>query len=194
MKILALFDFDGTLYKNDSLLEFTRFVKGNKTYYIGLFRLLPSLIALKLRLIHNEKVKVKFLTHFFKDMEVDEFIAAANKFALQKIPRDLNQKYFASFLEHLKAGHTVYIVSASLPEWIAPWSAQYGVEVIGTKIELKENRLTGKLASLNCYGIEKSSRIREVVDLEQFEVIQVYGSGTGDVEMLQLARTKIKQQ
>ena len=194
MKTLALFDFDGTLYKKDSLIEFTRFVKSNRIFYSGMLWLLPSLIGLKLRLIHNEKVKVKFLTYFFKDMELEEFIAAANEFALQKIAPDLNQKIFTSFLGHLKAGHTVYIVSASLPEWIAPWSAQHGVEVIGTKMELKENRLTGKLASVNCYGPEKTNRIKKILDLEQFDVIKVYGSGKGDVEMQQLARTKIPQQ
>jgi FMN phosphatase YigB (HAD superfamily) len=63
MRTLALFDFDGTLYKKDSLIEFTRFAKG-MCRFTKMLLLFPDLIGLKLRLLPNEKVKVKFLTTF----------------------------------------------------------------------------------------------------------------------------------
>lgn len=57
LKTLVLFDFDGTLYKKDSLLEFTKYYKGNSVFYIGILILSPFLIAMKLGILSNEKAK-----------------------------------------------------------------------------------------------------------------------------------------
>ena len=65
MKTLALFDFDGTLYSKDSLIEFTKSTKGNLRFYQGILWLSPFLIGLKLGILNNEKVKIKFLKDFF---------------------------------------------------------------------------------------------------------------------------------
>lgn len=189
MKTLALFDFDGTLYKKDSLIAFTKFLKGPTLFYQKMLLLSPDLVGMKLRLLHNEKVKVKFLTAFFKGMEQDTFESAAKDFALNEIDKNLNPEIFRAFLQHLESGHDVYIVSASAAQWIAPWSDQYKVNVIGTQLQIANGKLTGKLASKNCYGIEKVHRIREVVKLEDYQIIRVYGSGKGDCEMLSLATT-----
>lgn len=184
---LALFDFDGTLYKKDSLIEFTKFAKGNCAFYSGMLWLLPKLIGMKLKILKNEKVKTSFVTHFFKDMDSEQFRLLGKNFALQKIDVDLNNRIKADFFKHAASGHVVYIVSASFPEWIEPWSTQYGVKVIGTNVEIINNKLTGKLASKNCFGIEKTNRIKEILNTDEFESVYVYGSGKGDVEMLRLA-------
>ncbi|HOZ73744.1 MAG TPA: HAD-IB family hydrolase [Flavobacterium sp.] len=189
MRTLALFDFDGTLYKKDSLIEFTRFAKGNVPFYKKMLLLFPDLIGLKLRLLPNEKVKVKFLTTFFKGMAIETFESAAKDFALNEIEKNLNPKIFDAFLKHLESGHEVYIVSASASQWIAPWSEQYKAGVIGTQLQIESGRLTGKLASKNCYGIEKVNRIKAILRLEEYQSICVYGSGKGDREMLGLAKT-----
>jgi len=184
---LALFDFDGTLYKKDSLIAFTKFAKGNRTFYTGMLWLLPKLIGMKLGILKNEAVKTAFVTHFFKGMDSEQFRWLGKNFALQKIDGDLNSKIKADFLKHIASGHVVCIVSASFPEWIEPWSIQYGVKVIGTNVEVADGKLTGKLASKNCFGIEKINRIKAILNMDEFESVCVYGSGKGDLEMLRLA-------
>lgn len=188
MKTIAFFDFDGTLYKKDSLLEFTKFSRGNLSFYIGLFLLSPYLITLKLRLYSNEKAKNKFIHHFFKDYKYDDFNTLCRNFALAKIEQDLDLETYSKFLNHLENNHLVYIVTASIPEWIEPWSNQFGVLVIGTKIEIKNNLLTGNFSTKNCFGIEKVNRIKEIVNLDEFDEIHVYGNGKGDLEMLALSK------
>ena len=69
MKTLALFDFDGTLYKKDSLIEFTKFYKGKFPFYLGIIILTPVLIAMKLKVISNEKAK-KNLSLTFSKMKI----------------------------------------------------------------------------------------------------------------------------
>lgn len=188
MKTIAFFDFDGTLYKKDSLLEFTKFSHGNISFYKGLFWLSPYLIGLKLRLYSNEKAKIKFIRHFFKDYKYDDFNALCRNFSLTKIEQNLDTETYARFLKHLENNHLVYIVTASIPEWIEPWSNQFGVSVIGTKIEVQNNLLTGNFSTKNCFGIKKVNRIKEIINLDEFDEIHVYGNGKGDLEMLALSK------
>ena len=190
MKTLALFDFDKTLYNKDSLLEFTKFSRGHLSFYLGILVLSPYLLGLKLNILHNEKVKQKFISYFFKGLTFDKFITLGHEFATSKIPKDLNKKHFTAFKNHIESKHHVYIVTASAPEWIKPWSSSHNVKVIGTKIEFSSGKLTGSFASPNCYGMEKINRIKELINLSDFDSIFVYGSGKGDCEMLKLATSK----
>ncbi|HEX8014864.1 MAG TPA: HAD-IB family hydrolase [Flavobacterium sp.] len=183
---LALFDFDKTLYKKDSLIEFTKFSQGNLRFYLGLLYLSPYLILMKSGILSNKNVKQKYITYFFKSIEYDCFKKIATDFAVQEIERNLNPEIYEKFLMHINAKHQVFIVTASIPEWIEPWSQKFGVKVIGSNWEIADNKITGKLATENCYGKEKVNRINETLDLEKFDKIYVYGSGKGDSEMLQL--------
>ncbi len=191
MNTLALFDFDGTLYKRDSLFEFTKFSKGKTYFYIGLLAITPYLILMKLGAISNEKAKKKYISYFFKNVEYDKFKNTCLEFSLKKINENLDQNIYSAFKNHIKSNHTVYIVTASLPEWIEPWSSQFKVPVIGTQIEVKNNRITGNFNSKNCYGIEKVNRINIALDTAKFDTIVVYGSGKGDKEMLKLIKKNI---
>jgi HAD superfamily phosphoserine phosphatase-like hydrolase len=191
MKTLALFDFDGTLYKKDSLIEFTKFAKGNFAFYIGIIKLIPNLIGLKLGLLANEKVKIKYFTFFFKNLDIDIFKKISSDYALEKIHKDLDPEIFSKLQHHIESKDTVYIVTATFPELIACWSSQYKLKVIGTKLEVKNNTITGQFASKNCYGIEKVNRINQAINLHEFDFIHVYGSGKGDKEMLQLSKNFI---
>lgn len=191
MKTLALFDFDGTLYKKDSLLEFTKFSKGKIAFFTGMILLLPYLIGLKFGFLKNDRVKIKFISYFFKGIEVEKFIEMGKNFAFQQIDKNVNPSIYEEFQNHLKRGDAIYIVSASVAEWIEPWSLQFGVKVIGTNIEVKNNKLTGNFASKNCYGIEKVRRVNEILNLSDFNIIKVYGSGKGDLEMLQISKSEL---
>ena len=48
MKTLALFDFDGTLYSKDSLIEFTKLAKGSVKFYQGILLLNKKIIILNI--------------------------------------------------------------------------------------------------------------------------------------------------
>ena len=187
MATLALFDFDHTLYRKDSLLEFTRFHHG-KSFYWGMLLLSPFLIGLKIGILNNEQVKLRYFKYFFGDIDHAAFMVSAAKFAHQNIDHDIDQHIFAKFHVHLAAGDQVYIVTASAPDWIQPWSDKYGVQVIGTKLQTQNGRLTGHFSTRNCHGPQKVHRIAEIIDVNAFDRVYVYGSGAGDREMLKLAK------
>jgi phosphatidylglycerophosphatase C len=188
MKSIAFFDFDKTLYKKDSLIEFTKYYFGFAKFYFGLFFLLPDIIKFKTGLISNESLKIKYITHFFKNENYNDFKWKAAMFATSKIEQHLNLYYFEKFKVHIQSNDVVYIVTASFPEWIEPWSTRHNVKVIGTQLQKKYDILTGTFNSKNCYGIEKVNRINETVNLDEYDRIYVYGKGKGDKEMLSLIK------
>ena len=187
---LALFDFDGTITKDDSLLKFIRFVVGDVRFVFGLVVLSPILVAYKLKLIPNYKAKQKMLSWFFKGMSKEAFLKVANEYSLVHIDKILRSKAIEKINWHKNQGHKVVVVSASIECWLRPWCEKNGLELIATKLEIKDDIVTGKLLSKNCYGVEKANRIKEIYNLKDFEYIYSYGDSSGDKQMLELAHEK----
>ncbi|MDV6168116.1 HAD-IB family hydrolase [Flavobacterium sp. DG1-102-2] len=187
-KTLAIFDFDNTLYSKDSLLEFTRFAVGRKSFYIGIAKLFPHLAALKLGLQGNAVTKQKYLSHFFGGMDRETFKQAASNFSLNKIDKNLNPQLSQILQTHIDNNDTIYIVSASFTEWLEPWCKKNNFGLICSKLQIENEKVTGKIDGLNCYGPEKTARINDTIDLSVYDSVYVYGKGKGDREMLLLRR------
>ena len=187
---LALFDFDGTITTDDSLLKFIRFVVGDRRFLLGLVVLSPMLVLYKLKLIPNYKAKQYMLSWFFKGMSKDAFLKVANEYSLVHIDKILRPKAIEKINWHKNQGHKVVVVSASIECWLRPWCEKNGLELIATKLEIKDYIVTGKLLSKNCYGVEKVNRIKEIYNLKDFEYIYSYGDSSGDKQMLELAHEK----
>ncbi|WP_298392517.1 HAD family hydrolase [Flavobacterium sp.] len=188
MKILVLVDFDKTLYKKDSLIEFTRFYKGNFQLAIGFFALAPTLIKWKLGKISNETAKQKFLTYFFKNEPYQLFLEKGKQFAQENIPKNLNKNIWKNIQNLQEKNADIYIVTASFSEWIQGWTEENNIQIIATELEIIDNQISGNFKSKNCYGIEKVNRIKEKITLDNYEKIIVFGNGKGDFEMLQLSK------
>ena len=65
MPKLALFDFDGTITTNDSLIKFIRFAVGDTKTLFGMILLSPMLILYKLKLIPNYRAKEMMPEEFY---------------------------------------------------------------------------------------------------------------------------------
>ena len=187
MKTLALFDFDGTITTKDSLADFIQFAVRKPTYYKGLFKLSLMLTAYKLKLIPNHIAKEKLIAHFFKGWEENKFKEIATKYSLEQIDHITRPKAMEKILWHQTQGHKVVLVSASMECWLSAWCEKNSLQLISTKLEIKNSKLSGKFASQNCYGIEKVNRLKKELSLEDFEHIYAYGDSSGDKELLSLA-------
>ncbi|WP_193988460.1 HAD family hydrolase [Lelliottia steviae] len=188
MKI-AFFDFDGTITTDDSLIKFIRFAVGDFKMMLGMFLLSPMLVAFKLKIIPNYIAKQKMLAYFFKGMKESTFKQLAHEYSLNHIDSMLREKAMAKIAWHKEQGHRVVIVSASIESWLAPWCAKHDIELLGTQLEFKSGFVTGELATKNCFGPEKVSRIKTAYTLSEFEHIYAYGDSSGDTELLELADT-----
>ncbi|RDU73671.1 HAD-IB family hydrolase [Helicobacter aurati] len=183
--VIAFFDFDGTITKGDSFALFLQFLLG-KRFFIKAIRNIPSLLLYKMGLQDNAVTKEKFLVSCIKDMDIDHFKIKCEEFTpiLQKFCKN---SAVQKIDWHKKNGHQVVLVSASFEEYLRPLCKLWQIDLLATTMEVKENKLTGKLASLNCYGKEKERRIRAYCNLESYQSIYAYGDTIGDKEMLALA-------
>jgi HAD superfamily hydrolase (TIGR01490 family) len=187
-RYIAVFDFDGTLTKKDTLLEFVRFTYGSKALYAELFRLSPLLVLMKLRLYPNGKMKEKFFSHFFRGWRYVDFKAKCEAFA-DVVEGFKRSDVLEKLIRHCKNGDTVYVVSASIVEWVQPWCERYGVHMIlGTQIEEnKDGIITGRFSTPNCYGQEKVYRLLALEPDRGSYCLYAYGDSRGDQEMLAFA-------
>lgn len=189
MKEVYVFDFDGTLTKSDSFIEFIRFTKGDIAFVLGFLLYSPLLVLMKMHLYPNWKAKQKIFSHFFRWQKVVDFDAECRLFAKEK-PSLLRLKAIDYMDEVQSKGGQIIIVSASVDNWVQPFFPN--VTVLGTKIEVKENRLTGRFLTKNCYGREKVNRLKEVLSGSRKDYkITAFGDSRGDKELLDYANSGI---
>lgn len=190
-KKIYCFDFDGTLTTSDTLLEFIKYAKGTSRFLMVFLMYSPLLVLMKLHLYPNWKAKQQIFAHLFAGMRIEKFDALCHGFA-EENQHLLRPKGITLMHEALVAGAQVFIVSASIDNWVRPFfdiRNLKGVQVLGTQIEVEDGKLTGRFKSNNCYGKEKVHRIAEV--LKSFErseyEIEAFGDSRGDKEMLAFA-------
>lgn len=186
-KEIAFFDFDGTITTRDTLLEFIKFSRGKFRFYLGFIINLPYLIAYKLKIISNQSAKEKILQFFFKNTPTEVFRKYCESFSKHILPKLIRPKASEEIRHLLKKNVIVVVVSASPENWISHWANESGVELIASRLEIKEGKLTGKILGKNCHGDEKVVRIKEVYDLSNYYIVAAYGDSQGDKPMLHLA-------
>lgn len=187
LRKVIVFDFDGTITTKDSLKEFIIFAKGKSKYIFGLLCCTPVLMAYICKLYPNWKAKEYLFSYFFKGMEFDEFQSIGRKFA-EKINGFTRNNIVNKLIEYNNK-YQVYIISASIEDWIIPWTSKWkGIKVIGTKIEVNlDGKLTGRFLTKNCYGIEKVNRLLEAENNRDEYYLIAHGDSNGDKEMEKFA-------
>jgi phosphatidylglycerophosphatase C len=184
---LALFDFDGTITTKDTLFEIIKFQKGSLSFYLGMAWLLPWLISFKLKIVSAKKVKEKTLSLFFANQSEPEFQNMCNRFIQSALPTMLKKEAMVKLKFHIEKHHRVVVVTASPYQWVAGWCESMNIEIVATRLQIKDGLITGKLDSPNCNGEEKVNRIKDYLNLNDFSPVYSYGNSTGDKPMLSLA-------
>lgn len=177
-------DFDGTLTTRDTLLAFIRYAKGATAFWLGFLLHAPWLVLMKLGLYPNWKAKQRVFAWFFEGMTIEAFDTLCRAFA--KDNRHLLRPLGLETIANARSeGAEVVVVSASIDNWVQPFFPQ--VKVLGTQVEVKNGRLTGRFLTKNCYGQEKVKRILEYLpDRKAYQLI-AYGDSRGDKELLAFA-------
>ena len=186
-KIIAAFDFDGTITKRDTLPLFINFASTKRQLLFGSLKMAPSLFLFKLKFIPNYKAKERLFRIFFGGMKIEKFdkLCEAFTFSIEKV---LNPVAIEKIKWHQKMNHQVIIISASAENWIRPWAAKYGIDVIlATQLQVKDNNITGNFLTQNCHGAEKVCRLLQHYPDKESYTLYAYGDSSGDKELLALA-------
>ncbi|HXK66521.1 MAG TPA: HAD family hydrolase [Spirochaetota bacterium] len=188
---IALFDFDGTITKKDTLFDFIIFAVGYKTFIIKLISLVPLLILYTLKIIPNWYAKEKLLAAYFKGWELKNFDTIAHKYAQERISSITKEEAIKAIEKHKVNGDLIVVVTASCQNWVKPWCDEHKIDCVATRLEIKNGKLTGRFDGKNCYGKEKVNRIKEKYNLSNYKKIYAYGNSKGDKEMLDLAQVRV---
>jgi HAD superfamily hydrolase (TIGR01490 family) len=183
---IAAFDFDGTITRRDTLIEFIRFSQGNIRFALGFLLYSPWLVAYKLRLYPNWQAKQKIFTHFFGGMPYAEFQQTCLRFFLQRGDALVYEEARQCIRRHLAQGDEVVMISASVEDWVRPFAESLGVQqVLATRVEVSDRgALTGRFLGRNCYGAEKVARLRTLYPDRAAYTLTAYGDSRGDRELL----------
>ena len=189
---VVVFDFDGTITTKDTLLKFIRFSKGNLIFLYGFLLHFPILIAFKLKIYPNWKVKQKLFSFFFKGMELKDFNRLCEEFCRYS-SEIIRSEALKAIQRHSNAGDLLVIISASIDNWVRPFAEQLMIPIVlCTEIEVNsEGYLTGHFSTPNCYGREKVKRFLKVFPQRANYYLIVYGDSSGDEDLMNFADEKL---
>ena len=189
---IALFDFDGTLTRKDSLGEFIKFAVGKPNYYAKLLLFSPIFVLYKTKLMDNSYAKKLLFKLYFNGVTKSYFTKVAREYGKTKIYDIIREEIYDKFLAHIENGDRVLIVSASMKCWLEPFATKHKVELLCTELKFKDAKFTGEFATKNCHGEEKLTRVQAYLNLDDYEKIYTYGDSSGDDAILAIADVEVK--
>jgi phosphatidylglycerophosphatase C len=185
---LAVFDFDGTLTRRDTLLPFLAAVCGRGQVSTAMFRHSVLVVRAGAGLGGEDAAKEALFKRLLRGRPVVEVEAVVPAFTEHLRARGMRTAVVDRVGWHRAQGHQLVVVSASPELYVGPIARGLGfTAVIATRLEVDEHsRLTGRLLGGNVKGPEKVRRLRE--ELGEVTVGWAYGNSRGDRELLALAR------
>ncbi len=192
---IAAYDFDGTLIRGDSFIDFALMAAGCRRLFAAMAAEAPRLAAWKLGLLRGGDVKERLFGRLYRGMEAEEFCRLGESYATRAALRE-RADIVAGLRDRIDAGERVFIVTASVADWVRPWAARISpaINVIGTVAAIDSSgRLTGRFSTPNCRGAEKVRRLKDALDLPRNSyILTAFGDSSGDNELLAFADCPVK--
>lgn len=197
LETLAVFDFDGTLIKGDSLWPFLVFVAG---WLRACFALAAALFQFARHYLKNRNdpeiadfrtfVKTYLLRRLLAGRTAMELVPAVEKLRQWQ---QWNEPMRKAILEHFEKGHKIVVASGGLdlylPELLNDLPPR---ALICTRIEAHDGVLTGEMLSGNCVRSRKAEILANyILRNGPFAESWGYGNFPHDVEMLELVKHRI---
>lgn len=182
---IAAFDLDGTLTRSDTLLPFLGRVLGRNPMRRLLARHARSIALMQVGLRDREEAKVALLRDALGGRLAAEVEPVAEAFAAEVVGEGLRSDIVAIARQHLDAGHSVVVISASPALYVAKIAGLLGIDAtLATELEVDgDGRFTGGLVGANCRGSEKVRRLESWLDGRAGHLC-AYGDSAGDRELL----------
>ena len=174
-RAIAIFDFDGTLTRTDTLLHFLRLSQPRVRYLLLLPFYLAMWLCFKLRRASADSTKAAILSTVTKGKTTNEIDQLSLRF-VPVIDSLLRPEAIDRLEWHRRQGHQLVLLTASLQSAVEAWGERMGFDlIIGTQAEVKGDQLTGRFEGKNCKGEEKVRRLSQA--LPHWQEVTSYGYG-----------------
>ncbi len=192
---VAIFDFDGTLYPQETYTLMMNYLKEHPVHsskYKKFYKaLMKPYLAYKMKLYPEGKMKAKSMQIYLnalKDLSQEEleayFIEMSNGMS-----KDLNQTVVERLKKHLIDGDHVLVVSGAFTTMLNEVTKEYAVhQVIGTEIPYSNGSLDTANEIFHIQGIRKNMMIDQALDGYEidWENSTAYGDSISDISVLEL--------
>ena len=184
-RLVAAFDFDGTITRKDTLVPFLRRFRGLPRFAGAFVQALPAGLTAPDR---REAYKAAVFHQLLRGVPAEDLTAAALDYGRQ-LPAQFRPDTVERIRWHQEEGHEVVIVSASLRAYLDPVVEHLGLDgVCAVELEVADDgRLTGRMVGPNCRGPEKVVRLTDWLGGERPERLWAYGNSSGDQDLLAVA-------
>ncbi|RDS82179.1 HAD family hydrolase [Dyella monticola] len=187
---LALFDFDGTITQREMFAAFMQFAAPRRRLMLGMPLFAPLVAGYKLGMVSGSTIRAQSIRFGFRGVPATHVRMMGQRFAEEMLPAALRPQALKRIQWHRDQGDKIVVVSGALDVYLEHWCSQHGLDVICSRLEIVDGRLTGRYRGLQCVGTEKSRRVRETCELERFPLVYAYGDTPEDLDMLSMAHHK----
>lgn len=202
---VAVFDFDGTVYKKETFKILMKHLKEHPEYgkqYQRFFRaMLPGYLSYKLKLSPEDKMKERSMQLYlsaFKDSSLEKLHSFFKKVAIE-LKNDFNTDILERLAWHkangdymmLVSGAYTYLLEMIIKEGHLPFDL-----IIGTDIPTKNQLINNIHTMRHIQGNRKIEEIKKVLMDKQidWENSYAYGDSYSDLPMLKLVGNPVAVQ
>ena len=192
----ALFDFDDTLIRGDSIVKMCLFAFRRGLIAPWELVKITGLSVLYLCGLTTAQKSKEAAMHFLSGKSETEVEKLAEEFCEKVLLPRLYQDGVKELKEKAESGCEVWLISASPAFYLQPLMKHLPITgVIGTRMHVLNGMYTGQMAGENCRGVEKPLRLAEVLasrgDMLDYSQSCAYGDSAGDAPMLALCANKV---
>lgn len=192
---VAIFDFDGTLYPQETFTLMMNYMKKHPVHsskYKMFYRaLMKPYLAYKMKIYPENRMKAKSMQLYldaFEGMnqqEIEKYFEEMSK----GMRNELNWKVVNRLEKHLLEGDHVLLVSGAFTPMLNEVTRDYAIhEVIGTEIPMRNGKIDTETAIYHIQGERKNEMIEKALkgmDID-WKNSFAYGDSISDITVLEL--------
>lgn len=192
---IAIFDFDGTLYKKETFRLMMKSMKEHPTYrkkYRSFFlSILPTYISYKLKLYPEEKMKESLMGRYIAsfDQVSDKELRSYFSEIAAELKSDFNEQVVNRLEEHTNDGLLTILVSGAFTPLLQASVTEHPFDLlIGTDIPMRDERVLGDQPIYHIQGERKTDSLLKAIEGQEidWENSYAYGDSFSDVPVLEL--------
>lgn len=185
---IAVFDLDHTLSRSDSFLYYLFGFLARRPWRIVRCVHLPIMVFLFwVGLVKNTKLKESFLHAVLGGIRKTHVSAWTQVFVESFLRHQIRRDGLVTLETHRQAGDRLILLTASLDCYVREVGRRLGFDdVVCTRVEWKDERLSGRLASPNMRGEEKVRALQDIRARFGQRPITAYADHRSDLAMLRV--------
>lgn len=190
---IAVFDFDGTIYKKDSLIAFYKFmIKRQPWRAIFIPFQIVAFLLHKFQAISTTQFKSWFLIYLY-GITPENLENLVKRFWSKAQPNDFNERVTNLISEYANFQDITLICVTASPEFMfLPVLKKFKMdELVGTKTSYIRGKYT--IQGLNCRGIQKEIRLSHHLN-KDYSIALAVSDNEDDLPLLKKAQQGFKVQ